>query len=32
MGWFVVSAKKEETRLQRLNKLIDACEKGQRLG
>jgi uncharacterized protein YdeI (YjbR/CyaY-like superfamily) len=31
MGWFVVSAKKEETRLSRLKILIDACEEGKRL-
>jgi uncharacterized protein YdeI (YjbR/CyaY-like superfamily) len=31
MGWFVVSAKREETRLSRLNILIEACEKGKRL-
>jgi uncharacterized protein YdeI (YjbR/CyaY-like superfamily) len=29
--WWVMSAKKEETRLHRLAKLIDACEKGIRL-
>jgi len=31
MGWFVVSAKQEATRLKRLHILIDACEKGKRL-
>ena len=31
MGWFVVSAKREETRMERLKRLIDACAKGQRL-
>ena len=31
MGWFVVSAKREETRLARLKTLIDACENGRRL-
>jgi len=31
MSWYIMSAKKEETRLQRLQKLIDACAKGQRL-
>lgn len=31
MGWFIVSAKREETRLTRLKILIDACEKGKRL-
>jgi uncharacterized protein YdeI (YjbR/CyaY-like superfamily) len=31
IGWWVVSAKREETRVQRLDKLIDACAKGQRL-
>jgi uncharacterized protein YdeI (YjbR/CyaY-like superfamily) len=31
MGWFIVSARREETRLERLKKLIDACEKGRRL-
>jgi uncharacterized protein YdeI (YjbR/CyaY-like superfamily) len=31
MGWFVVSAKREETRRKRLGILIDACEKGLRL-
>lgn len=29
--WWIVSAKKEETRLARLTKLIDACSKGRRL-
>jgi uncharacterized protein YdeI (YjbR/CyaY-like superfamily) len=31
MNWFVVCAKKEETRLKRLYKLIEASAKGQRL-
>ncbi len=31
MCWWVVSAKKEETRLQRLDKLIEASAKGRRL-
>jgi len=31
MGWYVVSAKQEETRLKRLKILVDACEKGKRL-
>jgi uncharacterized protein YdeI (YjbR/CyaY-like superfamily) len=31
LGWWILSAKKEETRLARLRKLIDACEKGKRL-
>jgi uncharacterized protein YdeI (YjbR/CyaY-like superfamily) len=31
MNWFVVSAKREETRLKRLDKLIEASAKGQRL-
>ena len=31
MSWRILSAKKEETRLQRLQTLIDACEKGTRL-
>ena len=31
MGWFIVSAKTEDTRLKRLKILIDACEKGKRL-
>ena len=31
IGWWIVSAKKDETRLARLQKLIDACEKGKRL-
>ena len=29
IGWWVVSAKKEETRLKRLDKLIEDCSKGQ---
>lgn len=31
MNWFIVSAKREETRLKRLGKLIEASAKGQRL-
>jgi uncharacterized protein YdeI (YjbR/CyaY-like superfamily) len=31
IGWWIVSAKTEDTRLKRLNTLIDACEKGKRL-
>lgn len=31
IGWWIVSAKREETRMERLQKLIDACAKGQRL-
>jgi uncharacterized protein YdeI (YjbR/CyaY-like superfamily) len=31
MGWFIVSAKREETRTERLHRLIDACAKGKRL-
>jgi uncharacterized protein YdeI (YjbR/CyaY-like superfamily) len=31
MGWWVVSAKKEETRMQRLEKLIEASAKGERI-
>ncbi len=31
MGWYIVSAKREETRLARLEILADACEKGKRL-
>jgi len=31
MGWYIVSAKKEETRLRRLEILVAACEKGKRL-
>jgi len=31
IGWWIVSAKKEETRLERLRKLIDACARGKRL-
>src|SRR6185503_14250488 len=31
MGWWIVSAKKEETRLERLNKLIDACARKERI-
>jgi uncharacterized protein YdeI (YjbR/CyaY-like superfamily) len=30
-GWWVVSAKKEETRLMRLEKLIESSAKGERL-
>ena len=31
IGWWIVSAKQEETRLKRLKTLIEACEKGKRL-
>jgi uncharacterized protein YdeI (YjbR/CyaY-like superfamily) len=31
ISWWIVSAKKEETRLVRLEKLIDVCAKGKRL-
>ena len=31
IGWWIVSAKQEQTRLKRLKTLIDACEKGKRL-
>ena len=31
VGWWIVSAKKEETRLQRLQRLTDACARGKRL-
>ena len=31
IGWWIVSAKKEDTRLARLKTLIEACEKGRRL-
>jgi len=31
IGWYIVSAKQEETRLKRLKIVIDACEKGKRL-
>ena len=31
MNWYVVSAKQEETRLKRLEKLIEASTRGQRL-
>jgi len=31
MSWYIVSAKREETRLARTRILIDACEKGKRL-
>ena len=31
VGWWIVSAKKEETRLQRLQKLTEACAGGKRL-
>ena len=30
--WWVMSAKKEETRQRRLAQLIEGCEKGERLG
>jgi uncharacterized protein YdeI (YjbR/CyaY-like superfamily) len=31
IGWWIVSAKKEETRMERLKKLTDASAKGRRL-
>lgn len=31
VGWYVISAKKEETRLARLKKLREACARGERL-
>jgi uncharacterized protein YdeI (YjbR/CyaY-like superfamily) len=31
MSWFVVSAKRDETRLTRLEKLIDYCARGERI-
>jgi uncharacterized protein YdeI (YjbR/CyaY-like superfamily) len=31
IGWWIVSAKREDTRLARLKTLIEACEKGKRL-
>lgn len=31
MSWYIVSAKREETRLARLKILMDACEQGKRL-
>lgn len=31
MSWYIMSAKKDETRMVRLQRLIDACAKGQRL-
>ena len=31
MAWYVVSAKKEETRAQRVARLLDACRAGKRL-
>jgi uncharacterized protein YdeI (YjbR/CyaY-like superfamily) len=31
MGWYIVSAKKEETRLARLAKVVEASAKGKRL-
>jgi len=31
VGWWIVSAKREETRLQRLHKLTEACARGKRL-
>jgi uncharacterized protein YdeI (YjbR/CyaY-like superfamily) len=31
IGWWIVSAKTEETRMKRLNILIDACANGRRL-
>ena len=32
MTWYVISAKREETRARRLGTLVDACAKGKRLG
>lgn len=32
IGWWIVSAKKEETRMKRLQKLIETSERGTRLG
>jgi uncharacterized protein YdeI (YjbR/CyaY-like superfamily) len=31
VGWWIVSAKKEETRMERLKKLMAACKQGKRL-
>ena len=31
MTWYIVSAKKDETRMQRFQRLLDACARGQRL-
>jgi uncharacterized protein YdeI (YjbR/CyaY-like superfamily) len=31
MGWWIVSAKRDETRMERLKKLIEACAKGKRI-
>jgi uncharacterized protein YdeI (YjbR/CyaY-like superfamily) len=31
ISWYIISARKEETRLARLQKLTDACAKGKRL-
>jgi hypothetical protein len=31
VGWWIVSAKKEETRQQRLQKLTEACAREKRL-
>lgn len=31
IGWWIVSAKREETRLQRLRRLTEACARGKRL-
>lgn len=31
MTWYVISAKKEETRAQRITRLLDACRAGKRL-
>jgi uncharacterized protein YdeI (YjbR/CyaY-like superfamily) len=31
MSWYIVSAKREETRLSRLKTLVDACAEGKRL-
>jgi uncharacterized protein YdeI (YjbR/CyaY-like superfamily) len=30
--WYVISAKREETRIRRLEKVIGDCEKGERIG
>jgi uncharacterized protein YdeI (YjbR/CyaY-like superfamily) len=32
MFWWIVSAKKEETRLKRLEQLVEKCARGERLG
>jgi uncharacterized protein YdeI (YjbR/CyaY-like superfamily) len=31
MSWYIMSARKDETRMRRLQRLIEACAKGQRL-